>query len=91
MNVDPFVFLANTLGFIGAALMLASYLMKGMMPLRIAALCACVFLVSYGALKHALPTLVLYGVLVPINIKKTLAMRKMVRAIERAREDTPVS
>jgi CRP-like cAMP-binding protein len=91
MNVDSFVLVANTLGFIGAALMLASYLMKGMMPLRIAALCACVFLVSYGALKHALPTLLLYGALVPINIKKTLAMRKMVQAIERAREDTPIS
>jgi CRP/FNR family cyclic AMP-dependent transcriptional regulator len=91
MTVDPFLLLANALGFIGAALMLASYLMKGMMPLRIAALCACVFLVSYGALKHALPTLLLYGALMPINIKKTLAMRKMVKAIERAREDTPVS
>jgi CRP/FNR family transcriptional regulator, cyclic AMP receptor protein len=91
MTVDPFLLMANALGFVGAALMLASYLMKGMMPLRIAALCACVFLVSYGALKHALPTLLLYGLLVPINIKKTLAMRKMVQAIERAREDTPLS
>jgi CRP-like cAMP-binding protein len=91
MTVDPFLLLANALGFVGAALMLASYLMKGMMPLRIAALCACVFLVGYGALKHALPTLLLYGALMPINIKKTLAMRKMVKAIERAREDTPVS
>jgi len=91
MNVDSLALLANMLGFIGAALMLASYLMKGMMPLRIVALCACVFLVGYGALKHALPTLVLYGLLVPINIKKTLAMRKMVKAIERAREDAPLS
>ncbi|MBC7380361.1 MAG: cyclic nucleotide-binding domain-containing protein [Burkholderiaceae bacterium] len=91
MNVDSLALLANVLGFIGAALMLASYMMKGMMPLRIAALCACVFLVGYGALKHALPTLLLYGLLVPINIKKTLAMRKMVKAIERARDDAPVS
>ena len=91
MNVDSLALLANVLGFIGAALMLASYMMKGMMPLRIAALCACVFLVGYGALKLALPTLVLYGLLVPINLKKTLAMRKMVKAIERARDDEPVS
>jgi CRP-like cAMP-binding protein len=91
MNVDPFVVLTNALGFVGAALMLASYLMKGMMPLRICALCACIFLVSYGAIKHAVPTLALYALLVPINIKKTLAMRRMVKAIERAREDTPLS
>lgn len=83
--------LATILGLIGASLMLASYLMKSMLPLRIAALSACCFLVAYGALKQALPTLLLYGVLIPINIKKTLQMRQLVKAIEKARDDTPVS
>lgn len=83
--------LATVLGFIGAALMLASYLMKSMLPLRIAALTACCFLVAYGALKQALPTLLLYGALIPINVKKTLQIRKLVKAIESARADTPVS
>lgn len=83
--------LATVLGLIGAGLMLASYLMKSMLPLRIAALTACCFLVAYGALKQALPTLLLYGVLIPINIKKTLQMRQLVKAIEKARDDTPVS
>jgi CRP-like cAMP-binding protein len=83
--------LATVLGLIGATLMLASYLMKSMLPLRIAALTACCFLVAYGALKQALPTLLLYGALIPINIKKTLQMRKLVQSIERARDDTPVS
>lgn len=83
--------LATVLGLIGAVLMLASYLMKSMLPLRIAALTACCFLVAYGALKQALPTLLLYGALIPINIKKTLQIRKLVKAIENARADTPVS
>lgn len=83
--------LATVLGFIGAALMLASYLMKSMLPLRIAALTACCFLVAYGALKQALPTLLLYGALIPINVKKTIQIRKLVKAIESARADTPVS
>lgn len=83
--------LATILGLIGAALMLASYLMKSMLPLRIAALTACCFLVAYGALKSALPTLLLYGALIPINIKKTLQIKKLVKAIENARADTPVS
>jgi CRP/FNR family transcriptional regulator, cyclic AMP receptor protein len=83
--------LATVLGFIGATLMLASYLMKSMLPLRIAALTACCFLVAYGALKSALPTLLLYGALIPINIKKTLQIKKLVKAIENARDDTPVS
>lgn len=84
-------YLATALGLIGAILMLASYLMKSMLPLRIAALTACCFLVAYGALKQALPTLLLYGVLIPINVKKTLQMRKLVKSIERARDDTPAS
>ncbi|KQV60892.1 hypothetical protein ASC95_05570 [Pelomonas sp. Root1217] len=83
--------LATILGFIGATLMLASYLMKSMLPLRIAALTACCFLVAYGALKSALPTLLLYGALIPINVKKTLQIKKLVKAIENARDDTPVS
>ncbi|MFT7775391.1 Crp/Fnr family transcriptional regulator [Roseateles sp.] len=83
--------LATALGLIGAALMLASYLMKSMLPLRVVALTACCFLVAYGALKSALPTLLLYGALVPINIKKTLQIRKLVKAIENARADTPAS
>lgn len=83
--------IAYALGFIGAALMLASYWMKSMLPLRVVALAACAFLVAYGALKQAWPTLVLYGVLIPVNLKKTLQMRKLVKAIERAKDDTPVS
>lgn len=83
--------LATALGLLGAALMLASYLMKSMLPLRIAALTACCFLVAYGALKQALPTLLLYGALIPINVKKTLQMRRLVQSIARAKADTPVS
>lgn len=83
--------LAYLLGFIGAALMLASYLMKSMLPLRVVALVACCFLAAYGALMQALPTLILYGILVPINLKKTLQMRQLVKAIDNARADTPIS
>lgn len=88
MTLDQFGYL---LGFIGAALMLASYAMKSMLPLRVAALSACLFLVTYGALLKALPTLLLYGLLIPVNIKKTLQIRKLIKAIEQAKADTPVS
>ena len=46
--------IAYALGFLGAALMLASYLMKSMLPLRVAALVACCLLAAYGALMQAL-------------------------------------
>ena len=83
--------LAYALGFIGAALMVTSYMMHSMLPLRLVALAACVFLVAYGAFAQAMPTLVLYGLLVPINIKKALAVHKLVQAIEHAKSDTPVA
>jgi CRP-like cAMP-binding protein len=38
-----------------------------------------------------MPTLVLYGLLVPINAKKAWQVKQLVKAIERARHDTPVA
>ena len=83
--------IAFVIGFIGAALMMTSYLMKSMLPLRVVALSACLFLAFYGFLAETLPTLVLYGALIPINVKKTLQIRNLVRAIEKAKSNEPVS
>lgn len=83
--------IAYVYGFIGAGLMVTSYLMKSMLPLRVVALVACLFLVLYGYFAAAMPTLLLYGALIPINIKKTLQIHKLVKAIENAKSDTPIS
>ena len=83
--------IAYIYGFIGAGLMVTSYLMKSMLPLRVVALVACLFLVLYGYFAAAMPTLLLYGALIPINIKKTLQIHKLVKAIESAKSDTPIS
>lgn len=78
-------------GFIGAGLTLASYMMKSMLPLRLVALAACFFFVAYGWIEAALPSLALYTVMIPINIKKVLQIRRLVREIESARADTPLA
>lgn len=78
-------------GFIGAVLTLASYMMKSMLPLRWVALTACAFFVVYGWLEAALPSLLLYSLMIPINIKKILHIRKLVRAIESAKSDSPMA
>lgn len=83
--------IAYLFGFIGAALMVTSYLMKSMLPLRVVALVACLFLVLYGYITAAMPTLLLYGALIPINIKKTLQIYRLVHAIKNAKSDTPIS
>ena len=78
-------------GFIGAALMVASYLMKNMLPLRMVALSANVFLVVYAVQGGSWPTAALYVAMIPINVKKVLQIKKLIRAIENAKADTPVS
>ena len=79
------------LGFVGAALMLASYLMKNMLPLRYVALAANVVLVAYALITQAWPTMALYAAMIPINVKKVREIRKLVRAVESARADTPLA
>ena len=78
-------------GFIGAALTVASYLMKSMLPLRMVALSANVFLVIYAVQGGSWPTVALYLAMIPINLKKVVEIKKLVRAIENAKADTPVS
>ena len=78
-------------GFIGAGLTLASYTMKSMFPLRVVALAANVFFVAYGWLEAALPSLVLYSIMILINLKKAWEIRNQVRAIEHATSDTPIA
>ena len=78
-------------GFIGAALTVASYLMKSMLPLRLVALSANVFLVVYALQGGSWPTVALYLAMIPINGKKVFEIRKLVRAIEQAKTDAPVA
>ncbi|MDH4061265.1 MAG: cyclic nucleotide-binding domain-containing protein [Aquincola sp.] len=82
--------LGYVFGFIGAALMVASYLMKSMLPLRMVALSANVFLVVYALQGGSWPTVALYLAMIPINVKKVLEIRKLIRAIENAKADSPV-
>ena len=79
------------LGFIGAGLMLASYLMKSMLPLRVVALAANVILVAYAVIVGSWPTMALYAAMIPINLKKVAEIRRLLRAIEHARADTPLA
>ncbi|HEY6134520.1 MAG TPA: cyclic nucleotide-binding domain-containing protein [Rubrivivax sp.] len=82
--------LGYVFGFIGAGLMVASYLMHSMLPLRVVALAANVFLVCYAMLALSWPTLVLYLVMIPINLKKVIHIRRLIHAIEHAKADSPV-
>ena len=83
--------LGNLFFLAGAALMLASYLMKSMLPLRIVALAGNVFFIAYGLMEWKPIALGLYCLLLPINAKRAWDIRKLIRDIETARGDTPVA
>lgn len=77
-------------GLGGAALSVASFLAKSMLPLRMMALGANLFFILYGVLEPNLVTLALHIGLLPINAKRAFDIRRLIRQIESARSDTPI-
>ncbi len=83
--------LGLVVGLIGAAISLASFLMKSMLPLRVAALSANLTFILYGLIESNMIVLGLHAILLPINAKRALEIRRLIRQIESARSDTPLA
>jgi CRP/FNR family transcriptional regulator, cyclic AMP receptor protein len=76
---------------IGAALSLASFAMKSMIPLRSFALASNVFFIGEGYLGETWPAVILNVFLLPINIKRLLEIRKLTAEMKKATQASPVS
>ena len=83
--------LGTTLGMLGAAFTLASFLMKTMLPLRVLALVSNVLFIAYGYLESLLPGLIVNAALLPVNVRRIWEIRRLTREIARVTEETPVS
>jgi hypothetical protein len=81
----------TVLGLLGVVFTLASFAMKRMAPLRVLALVSNVFFVGYGYLESLLPSLVLYGALLPLNAMRLWELKRLSKDIERATQDSPIS
>jgi hypothetical protein len=79
------------LGFIAAALSLASFMMKSMLPLRALAMTSNVFFIMYGYVESLWPALLLHSALLPLNATRLWEIRKLSKEIARATHDSPVS
>jgi CRP/FNR family transcriptional regulator, cyclic AMP receptor protein len=90
MQLHEIPTIAYVFGFIGAALTAVSFLMRSMLPLRLVALVASLFMVVYGWLAAALPTMLLYVAMIGINAKKAWDIHKVLRAMEEARSEIPL-
>jgi hypothetical protein len=64
------------LGFVASFAVLATFLMRTMLPLRIVAVGNNVLFIGYGYCAHILPVLCLHLALLPINIGRLSELRE---------------
>jgi hypothetical protein len=74
----------DIIGYAGALLVLATYSMRTMIPLRILGICSNVFFISYGYLAHVYPNLILHMVLLPLNSIRLYQMLRLIQLVKTA-------
>jgi hypothetical protein len=72
------------LGFFAGALYIAAHYMKTMVPLRLTEIASNVLFVVYGAMYPSWPTLVLYGLLIPLNALRLYEMLELIKKVREA-------
>lgn len=74
----------EALGYIGAAFTISTYSMRTMVPLRVSGIVANIAFISYGALAHVYPTLLLHMLLLPLNAYRLRQLLRLVRSVQEA-------
>jgi hypothetical protein len=77
----------DTVGYVAAALVLAAFCMRDMVPLRIAALCSNVAFIAYGLALGLAPVWVLHALLLLMNGYRLLEALRAVAATEKRISD----
>ncbi len=72
------------IGFVAAGLVIATLSMRTMVPLRIVGIASNLAFAAYGLLFGSLPTVVLHGILLPLNIYRLHEMRKLIKDVKTA-------
>ena len=71
-------------GYFASALVFATFCMKTMIPLRLAAVASNVAFIVYGFAGHIYPVFILHAVLLPMNVWRTIEMLRLVKRVEAA-------
>lgn len=74
----------DVLGWLAGALVLATFYLKTMIPLRTVAILSNLAFASYGFLSGAIPIAVLHCVLLPLNLLRLHEMRVLIRRVRQA-------
>ena len=84
-NVTPGVSVwIEALGYVAAVLVIATYAMRTMIPLRVTSICASILFVLYGYFAPSNPQLVLHGILLPLNAIRLHQMKKLIHEVKRS-------
>jgi hypothetical protein len=76
--------LVEAAGWLGSAFSLYAALSRTMIPLRVAAIAANVFILAVAISRGAVPTIALHAVLLPVNCWRLWEMRRLIREIRAA-------
>jgi CRP/FNR family transcriptional regulator, cyclic AMP receptor protein len=72
------------IGFLAAGLVLATFVMRTMLPLRILGISSNIAFMTYGWLQDLPPVLLLHALLLPINLYRLFEMRQLIRVLQDA-------
>lgn len=76
--------ITDLFGYAAAALVLLTFSMKTMVPLRLAGIASNIFFITYGYLSGATPVLSLHLILLPLNTLRLYQIMHLVRDVEHA-------
>ena len=68
--------MADLLGYVASSAVLASFLMRTMIPLRLVAILSNILFLSFGYIQNIHPVLFLHLALLPINVWRLVALRQ---------------
>jgi CRP-like cAMP-binding protein len=74
----------DVLGMGAGALVLATFYLKTMIPLRVVAIASNIAFAAYGVLAEAMPIVVLHSLLLPLNILRLHQMQVLIGRVKRA-------
>ena len=69
--------MTDLLGYAASIAVLATFLMPTMLPLRFVAILSNILFLLYGYFAHIPPVLFLHATLLPINVVRLMALRKL--------------
>jgi len=76
----------DLLGYAASLLVLVTFCMQTMVPLRCVALGSNVLFMTYGYLDHIYPVMLLHAVLLPVNFARLFQIKKLIRDASNAGE-----